>query len=182
MLPCVLWHFRLAMKLLVIDDKITASCPTNMPSKHYIKRYEKEKKTEKLSDDINFFFQNPQLQSVIIFIKLVLSCPCFFSIPLYLLSLMFWAFFFARFTIWVTVPTVRILIQPVIRHTVISKSMKGRIRKEIVHQILLICTTSNVRKTVWGTCKLIIDFNQLCSLTKLIHTILFLKTNGLFYE
>ena len=30
------------MKLLVIDDKITASCPTNMPSKHYIKRYEKE--------------------------------------------------------------------------------------------------------------------------------------------
>ena len=60
-----------------------------MPSKHYIKRYEKEKKTEKLSDDINFFFQNPQLQSVIIFIKLVLSCPCFFSIPLYLLSLMF---------------------------------------------------------------------------------------------
>ena len=141
----------------------------------------KKKKTEKLSGDIKVFFQNPQLQSVLIFIKLVLSCPCFFSIPLYLLSLMFWAFF-SRFTIWVTVPTVRILIQPVIRHTVISKSMKGRIRKEIVHQILLMCTTSNVRKTVWGTCKLIIDFNQLCSLTKLIHTILFLKTNGLFYE
>ena len=43
MLPCVLWDFRLAVKLLVIDDKITASCPTNIPSKHYIKRYEKEK-------------------------------------------------------------------------------------------------------------------------------------------
>ena len=48
MLPCVLWDFRLAMKLLLIDDKITASCPTNMPSKHYIKRYEKEK--EKLKN------------------------------------------------------------------------------------------------------------------------------------
>ena len=66
MLPCVLWDFRLAMKLLVIDDKITASCPTNMPSKHYIKRYEKEKKTEKLSGHIKVFFQNPQLQSVIL--------------------------------------------------------------------------------------------------------------------
>ena len=90
--------------------------------------------------------------------------------------------FFSRFTIWVTVPTVRILIQPLIKHTVISKSMTGRIRKQIVHQILLICTTSNVHKTVWRTCKLIIDFNQLCSLTKLVHTIPFLKTKILFYE
>ena len=91
-------------------------------------------------------------------------------------------FFFSRFTLWVTVPTVRILIQPLIKHTVISKSMTGRIRKQIVHQILLICTTSNVHKTVWRTCKLIIDFNQLCSLTKLVHTIPFLKTKILFYE
>ena len=72
MLPCVLWHFRLAMKLLVIDDKITASCSTNMPSKHYIKRYEKEKKTEKLSDDINFFFSKP---TIAIRYNLHQACP-----------------------------------------------------------------------------------------------------------
>ena len=48
MLPRVLWDFRLAMKLPIIDDKTIASCPTNMPSKNYIKRYEKEK--EKLKN------------------------------------------------------------------------------------------------------------------------------------
>ena len=66
--------------------------------------------------------------------------------------------------------------------TVISKSMKERIRKEIVHQIFLICTTANVRKTVWRTRKLIINFNRLCSLTKFtIYTLQFLKTKVLFY-
>ena len=68
--------------------------------------------------------------------------------------------------------------------TVISKSMKERIRKQIVHQLFLICTTctANVRKTVWRTRKLIINLNRLCSLTKLtIHTLQFLKTKVLFY-
>ena len=67
MLPCVLWDFRLAVKLLVIDDKITAFCPTNIPSKHYIKRYEKEK----LSGYIKNVFQNPQLQSVLYLLYLM---------------------------------------------------------------------------------------------------------------
>ena len=66
--------------------------------------------------------------------------------------------------------------------TVISKSMKERIRKQIVHQIFLICTTTNVRKTVWRTHKLIINFNRLCSLTKFtIYGLQFLKTKVLFY-
>ena len=68
--------------------------------------------------------------------------------------------------------------------TVISKSMKERIRKQIVHQLFLICTTctANVRKTVWRTRKLIINLNRLCSLTKLtIYTLQFLKTKVLFY-
>ena len=66
--------------------------------------------------------------------------------------------------------------------TVVSKSMKERIRKQIVHQIFLICTTTNVRKTVWRTHKLIINFNRLCSLTKFtIYTLQFLKTKVLFY-
>ena len=66
--------------------------------------------------------------------------------------------------------------------TVISKSMKERIRKQIVHHIFLICTTANVRKTVWRIRKLIINFNRLCSLTKLtIYTLQFLKTKVLFY-
>ena len=68
--------------------------------------------------------------------------------------------------------------------TVISKSMKERIRKQIVHQLFLICTTctANVRKTVWRTRKLMINLNRLCSLTKLtIYTLQFLKTKVLFY-
>ena len=31
----------------MIDVKITASCPTNMPSKYYIKRYKKQKTFKK---------------------------------------------------------------------------------------------------------------------------------------
>ena len=66
--------------------------------------------------------------------------------------------------------------------TVISKSMKERIRKQIVHHIFLMCTTANVRKTVWRTHKLIINFNRLCSLSKFtIYTLQFLKTKVLFY-
>ena len=66
--------------------------------------------------------------------------------------------------------------------TVISKSMKERIRKQIVHQLFLICTTANGRKTVWRTRKLIINLNRLCFLTKLtIYTFQFLKTKVLFY-
>ena len=102
---------------------------------------------------------------------------------LYLLYLMFWAFFFFHVFLfgWNFLP---LEFWYSLHKTVISKSMKERIRKQIVHQLFLICTTctANVRKTVWRTRKLIINLNRLCSLTKLtIHTLQFLKTKVLFY-
>ena len=104
------------------------------------------------------------------------------AIRLYLLYLMFWEFFFHVFLFgWNFLP---LEFWYSLHKTVISKSMKERIRKQIVHQLFLICTTctANVRKTVWRTRKLIINLNRLCSLTKLtIYTLQFLKTKVLFY-
>ena len=97
-----LWNLTLAKKLL-INDKLTTSCQTTMPSKQYIKRCKQLWKTVRLIS-----FQNPELQSVSIFLNfvhpsLLLHLPCY----LYLL-LMFWGVIFnvslnlvAFLTVWI---------------------------------------------------------------------------------
>ena len=58
-----LWNLTLAKKLPVID-KITASCPTNIPPRHYIKRCKQQNELiEKLLDSKNLKFAKTLLQS-----------------------------------------------------------------------------------------------------------------------
>ena len=78
-----LWNLTLAKKLL-INDKLTTSCQTTMPSKQFIKCCKQLWITVRLIS-----FQNPELQSVSIFLNfvhpsLLLHLPCY----LYLLFLL----------------------------------------------------------------------------------------------
>ena len=106
-----LWNLTLAKKL-VINDKLTTSCQTTMPFKQYIKRCKQLWKTVRLIS-----FQNPELQSVSIFLNFVhpslhLHLPCY----LYLL-LMFWGIIFnvslhlvAFLTVWIFINSVAQLL------------------------------------------------------------------------
>ena len=39
--------FAMKLENVLVNDKITALCETNMPPKHYIKRYKQQKRTLK---------------------------------------------------------------------------------------------------------------------------------------
>ena len=82
-----LWNLTLAKKLPVID-KIKASCPTNIPPRHYIKRCKQQNELiEKLLDSI-WSFQKHYCNPVSIFFKFGLRlCP-----NLYLLCYLYTSF------------------------------------------------------------------------------------------
>ena len=83
-----LWNLTLAKKLPVID-KITASCPTNIPPRHYIKRCKQQNELiEKLLDSIIWSLQKHYCNPVSIFFKFGLRlCP-----NLYLLCYLYTSF------------------------------------------------------------------------------------------
>ena len=71
------------LKKLLVNDKITASCQTNMSLKHYIKGCKQQKRTLKKTVRLTSL-QKPQLQSVSIIFKfvhpwLLLHSLCYYS-------------------------------------------------------------------------------------------------------
>ena len=95
-----LWNLTLAKKLPVID-KITASCPTNIPPRHYIKRCKQQNELiEKLLDSKSLKFAKTLLQSGFNLLQVWSpAVPKFvFAVLFVYLLFTFWAVLFMFYT------------------------------------------------------------------------------------